>query len=705
MKKPSFGTLLNDQIKRQGLKGYLQSFVGFCIALTCVYLLYIGGVTYYRSIQVFNLARKELLVSGGLSSNFKARFKKICDLSACEDILFVRNQSNSILASVPENQEGLTAFDLDSRKINLYPLGIKSLGINRITFEIPNVDFKIYLIIGTFTVLKWPLFALLLVGASAFGFFSATRRVSERVSKILGEEISTLTRATQDQDPLGMDRSFMTKEGDLLHEFIEEQKKQISNFVSQEVANKKNRELSEVAVQLAHDIQIPIETLKCVAEGKDALPSEDAELLELGIDQISDISEDLLTRYKGIPESEELSRIHLYSVFEKICREKSVILRTKNISFHFEFDQKSLGAFIRGDASSLYRAISNLIRNSVQAVDKTEKIVRLILKTDGPQAMLIVEDNGKGMPTEMISKIGVKGATFGKDGGLGLGLSQARQAVEKMDGNFSITSRVGVGTTITLLFPLETEPIWFTHEIPNSSSIRYVVAENSLAAILKTKFSSGSVISLKDYSERTFKALIHDENNFFIFGDEFSKEGSEVRRVISEYDLARRSLLILGNFQRQKIAANIESLGVKVFPKALLPQVRSSLENQVIGKCDLILIDNELMIRKTWSSKARRTGLKFFGFETLDDFLRAEISKSIPIFIDVNLGQGASGIKAAEILNEKGFKAIHLSTGIKLESWPSFIRSVRGKEFPTDLFPPKVGGDLREPVRDLTKVF
>jgi len=93
-----------------------------------------------------------------------------------------------------------------------------------------------------------------------------------------------------------------------------------------------------------------------------------------------------------------------------------------------------------------------LIRLSTQAVTLKEREVRGLQA--GPYVAVSVQDTGAGMPPEVIARAVDPFFTTKEVGkGTGLGLSQVYGTVRQSGGDLRIESRVGKGTTITMLFP------------------------------------------------------------------------------------------------------------------------------------------------------------------------------------------------------------------------------------------------------------
>jgi two-component system, sporulation sensor kinase E len=102
------------------------------------------------------------------------------------------------------------------------------------------------------------------------------------------------------------------------------------------------------------------------------------------------------------------------------------------------------------DEKEIRQLILNLVRNGFEAMEnKGEVIVRSYLYDDS--IVLEVQDKGKGIPEEVMDKIGIPFVTT-KDGGTGLGLSVCYRIVDRHEGKIDITTG-GDGTTVTIKFP------------------------------------------------------------------------------------------------------------------------------------------------------------------------------------------------------------------------------------------------------------
>jgi two-component system sensor histidine kinase ChiS len=119
---------------------------------------------------------------------------------------------------------------------------------------------------------------------------------------------------------------------------------------------------------------------------------------------------------------------------------------------------------VEGNAAELNRVFMNVMINACQSIIEKQKsnkeIVKgtLTIKTRvvGNEELISFQDTGIGMSEEVMRKIFEPYFTTKRVGeGTGLGLSISYKIIEKHKGQIKVTSRKGVGTTITLYLPIK----------------------------------------------------------------------------------------------------------------------------------------------------------------------------------------------------------------------------------------------------------
>jgi PAS domain S-box-containing protein len=147
----------------------------------------------------------------------------------------------------------------------------------------------------------------------------------------------------------------------------------------------------------------------------------------------------------------EKQKADINNVITEVIKNSRFITADKKISF-----RKTLGKIpeFNFDSAQIQEVISNIVTNAVQAINKEGEIK---IKSSSDENLVTVEitDNGPGIEKENLEKIfkpffSSKG--YGK--GTGLGLSIARRILREHNGDVSVKSLVGKGTTFTITLPL-----------------------------------------------------------------------------------------------------------------------------------------------------------------------------------------------------------------------------------------------------------
>lgn len=105
------------------------------------------------------------------------------------------------------------------------------------------------------------------------------------------------------------------------------------------------------------------------------------------------------------------------------------------------------------DPEQFPKVLTNLLLNAREAVP-AEGRIRVETSRRNGYAVVSVEDNGKGMSAEFLSRRLFRPFQTTKPKGLGIGLFQSRMIVEAHAGMMEVESQPGKGTTFTVLLPL-----------------------------------------------------------------------------------------------------------------------------------------------------------------------------------------------------------------------------------------------------------
>ncbi len=228
----------------------------------------------------------------------------------------------------------------------------------------------------------------------------------------------------------------------------------------QKQVEEKNRDLQDFAYMVSHDLKAPIFTIKGMLgiirdDYASSLPPESKEVIE-HIERAALRLEQLVSRvleYSRISNQElKLMPVDLNGVLNEVRRDFSVQAQGASATIEIaEFLPTVLG-----DQLQLYRVFANLIGNAIKyrSPDRPAH-VRVLADTsrDSRYARIQIIDNGQGIPEDKIESVfrpfhRLHGAAIE---GTGLGLATVKKLVEKSSGSVELTSKVGEGSTFTVV--------------------------------------------------------------------------------------------------------------------------------------------------------------------------------------------------------------------------------------------------------------
>jgi signal transduction histidine kinase len=124
---------------------------------------------------------------------------------------------------------------------------------------------------------------------------------------------------------------------------------------------------------------------------------------------------------------------------------------TENISGVRIFTKGEQDSHVTGEEESLKSLFSNIIHNSIDAMDKDPKIV-IEFKKSKKWIVTELVDNGKGISEDDLKNLFTPFFTT-KSRGTGLGLAIVKKIVDDHNGKLEIDSEEGKGTTCRVFLP------------------------------------------------------------------------------------------------------------------------------------------------------------------------------------------------------------------------------------------------------------
>jgi len=214
--------------------------------------------------------------------------------------------------------------------------------------------------------------------------------------------------------------------------------------------------LGTLSAGLAHEIKNPLSAIKTFVQ---LLPkkSESPSFMEKfnitvprEIDRINLLVEDLLelTRKRVRP----FVNLNVNQMILQVIDLHGEEMGKRRIVFEDHLDRTLLP--ILGDSDTLYRAFSNVVINSIQAMPNGGLLSISSEPDDRPSiAKITFRDTGIGMDEETSKNLFNPFFTT-KDKGSGLGMALTRKIIEDHRGTIEVMSEKGIGTTFVLRLPV-----------------------------------------------------------------------------------------------------------------------------------------------------------------------------------------------------------------------------------------------------------
>ncbi|WP_206998911.1 PAS domain S-box protein [Trinickia mobilis] len=208
-----------------------------------------------------------------------------------------------------------------------------------------------------------------------------------------------------------------------------------------------------------------------------------------------------------------------------VAEQRAVALRT--------FVSPDLPALVLSDDTRLRQILFNLVGNAIKfcgdrASDRGQVWVQARLAAAAPlEVHFEVRDNGIGMSPETLAKLfrpfsQAEASTTRRFGGTGLGLAICHRLVDLMNGDISVTSEPGAGSTFRVRLPLKPAPGQPERNVPDLSEVTCWVAASpdyesaEIVSYLHSAGATAGVLRDLDLARRALPAtrgpavLLHD---------------------------------------------------------------------------------------------------------------------------------------------------------------------------------------------------
>jgi len=294
----------------------------------------------------------------------------------------------------------------------------------------------------------------LLLGTVAIVY--ADRTILKRVKSLSGDisdiaemdDLSARVEGEEETDEIGVLTKRINEMLSRLDESRRAEKQQQEEMTA--LKDENTKEIFSAAKKISYlvntELERPLRSMKQVAYNlREENNRELADILENSIKY----SESTLIELASLSNLGEPKRT--ISDLNEVVEAAAANVKPKTrVSIESDTEEEFLAINI--DAIKVTRAIENVIRNSVEAIEGSG-FVKVSVGIEEENAVVIVTDNGVGIPESQMNNIFEPFYTTKKDS-MGLGLVYAKQVIEAHKGTIAVESKEGVGTKVTIKIPL-----------------------------------------------------------------------------------------------------------------------------------------------------------------------------------------------------------------------------------------------------------
>ena len=224
----------------------------------------------------------------------------------------------------------------------------------------------------------------------------------------------------------------------------------------------------DFVANISHELKTPIGALGLLSETIQSVKDNPAEVARFATrmhqeaERLSDLVQDVidLSRLQSNDPLQQAFPVEIDDVIREAINQAHVAADARGVYIEVG---STVPATVIGDRDQLIMACLNLIENAVKYSPENTRVAVTSAISDGI-VEIAVTDQGIGIPESDLNRIferfyRVDPARSRETGGTGLGLSIVKHVAQNHGGDVKVWSKVGVGSTFTIMLPKSDERI------------------------------------------------------------------------------------------------------------------------------------------------------------------------------------------------------------------------------------------------------
>lgn len=290
------------------------------------------------------------------------------------------------------------------------------------------------------------------------------------------EELFLTMRCASGSDDVAMLASFAKREqdGTVVYDGafmrLRERRKWEDEIIrAKRAAEEANRANSALLSMISHDLRTPIGS---IAQYCDLLtmgirgPLNEEQLADIG--RMKKASDYVLSLFDDVLSFSRLRAGEVAKFDLRTLDAASVVAQTETLlgpridqaGLRYHHDGCTPDVHLVADPDRLQQILLNLVTNAVKFTPRGGTVT-ISCRNAGERTLISVCDTGRGIPSDHLERIfepfvqvpGSSGTEGGRQKGFGLGLAISRDLARRMNGDLTVTSTLGSGSTFTVSLP------------------------------------------------------------------------------------------------------------------------------------------------------------------------------------------------------------------------------------------------------------